>query len=134
MTSAAGLVQKENQQFQTNNSKDDFSFFDEEEWAADSQKLEKVGQKPPVRVVARLPEEEGESVLHTPSETPVSATTTERVTTTTTTTASTVKERPCICHIPLLPKGDCDGQLEKSQKNLEDTMDLLKVRFYVNHV
>ena len=43
------------------------------------------------------------------------------------TTASTTRERPCVCHVPSLPKGECDGQLEKCQKNIEDTIGLLKV-------
>ena len=124
-SSTEGLNQKENQR--SNVSVDDFSFFDEGEWAADRKRLEEVGQKPSSQLVTELPREEGPAT-QPPSEPPVSATTTERVTTTTTTTASSVKERPCVFRFSNLPKSDCDGQLERTQKNLEDAMGLLKVR------
>jgi hypothetical protein len=107
----------------------DDSFFDDEDWASDNGKLERVGQRPLASVVTEFPKKNG-SVMTTPppaESSVVPTANTERTVTTTTTTASSTT---CVCHMPPVPKGDCDRLLAESQHNLKAALDLVKVKHY----
>ena len=118
---------------------EDYSLFDDKEWEQESKKLVdlKITESKKETVVA-AESSQGPGIVDTtpsgPSPTPVVSRVTERsVTTTTTTTspATTVKpvsERPCICRMPSLPKGECEKQLTRCNSHLEATLIVNRVR------